>query len=565
MDASLTGPNRLSKPMRRTLLILRWLFVGRLVVASAVFLAALVAWADASREQTLVATLALVSAMVVTALGLWWVSIQRRGASDLFLYLQLLYDMVLVTAVVHITHAPTQLSPYAPLYVLAIAGAALLLPVRGGMLLGALGAVMYLADVVFVATRQPQAAIPLGSAALQVVLFLLVAIATAQLGARLRRADTALGEMESELRQLRLDVGEMLAAIDTGLLTVDGSGRLAHINDAARSLTGLTAEAVGQQVLDRLDGVAPGLGAVVRRTAARRQPERRIEIRAQRAEGERILGLRTTLVERGGTPWVTVVLQDITDVKQLEELVRRAERLQAVAELGASLAHEIRNPLASIRSAVEQLAADQLEPGDRAVLRRLVMAESERLTRLLSDFMEFSRVEMRRWSRLDLDALIAGAIELVERHPDRSPGTRIEYHSERGGIEVHGDQDLLHRALFNLVLNAVQYSGLAGLVRVEVAALDESELPVGVDVARPERVRVLDSGPGVRAEDAAHIFDPFYSTRAGGTGLGLALVHRAVEAHRGAILVEAHHGPGACFAMYLPAHDAQEAEVAIPV
>jgi signal transduction histidine kinase len=237
--------------------------------------------------------------------------------------------------------------------------------------------------------------------------------------------------------------------------------------------------------------------------------------------------------------------------------------LQAVAELGASLAHEIKNPLASIRSAVEQLAADELATADRVVLRRLVLVESERLSRLLSDFMEFSRVEMRRWALLDVDALLLGAIELVQQHPDRPPETEIRY-QPAGGIQLHGDQDLLHRAFFNLVLNAVQHAGPAGMVRVEVARVSDVELPVGVEVEHALRVRVRDSGAGVREEDVARLFDPFYSTRAGGTGLGLALVHRAAEAHRGAILVEPHEGPGACFTMYLPAHTVQEAEIGVP-
>jgi signal transduction histidine kinase len=129
---------------------------------------------------------------------------------------------------------------------------------------------------------------------------------------------------------------------------------------------------------------------------------------------------------------------------------------------------------------------------------------------------------------------------------------------------VYGDHDLLHRALFNLVLNAVQHSGPAGLVQVEVVRVTAAELPVGVEVEQPVRVRVRDSGPGVREEDVARLFDPFFSTRAGGTGLGLALVHRAVEAHHGAILVEPHDGPGALFTMYLPAHTVQEAEIGVP-
>ena len=530
--------------------VLRWLFTGRLVVATSIFVAALVMWQSATQLQTLVATLALVSALAMTALGVWRVIVQRRVPGTNFLYLQILYDTLLVTAIVHITHEPAelQLSPYAPLYIFVIAAAALLLPLPGGMLIGALASLLYLVDVLLLDMHS----LP---ALLQVGLFVLVAIATAALGDRLRRTGTALGAVQSALRQLRLDVNEMLAAIDTGMVTVDGEGRLAHLNDAARDLLALDpARWYGRAVLDELDRCAPGLGTVIRRTASTSQEVRRYELRQQRPDGDRYLSLRTTLLEREGVPWVTAVLQDVTEGKQVEDLIRRAERLQAVAELGASLAHEIKNPLASIRSAVEQIAGTRATGEDRETLRRLVVVESERLSRLLSEFMEFSRVEMRRWGVVDLGAVARDAIELVAQHPDRGARARIELVGPVAPVEVDGDQDLLHRAVFNLVLNAVQHSGPDGHVRVDLTPIPAGELPTSVAVSEPVRLRVFDSGPGVRDEDIERMFDPFYSTRQGGTGLGLALVHRAVEAHRGAILVDGVKGNGACFTVYLPAH-----------
>lgn len=542
--------------------MLRWLYTGRLVLATAIFIAALAAWRDATNQQTLVATLALLSAMVATAAGVWWTYVLRRHPGSNFLYVQVLYDTALVTAVVHITHDLPTLSPYAPLYIFVIAAAALLLPLPGGMLIGTLASLLYFADVLLVASWAPSwAPVHTVPAMLQVGLFVLVAIATAALGDRLRRTGTALGAVESELRQLRVDVDEMLAAIDTGLITVDGAGRLAHVNDGARALLSLGQESwLGRPVLELLDRTAPGLGTVIRRTAATRVAVRRFEIRQPRVDGDRYLSLRTTVLEREGMPWVTAVLQDITEGKQIEDLIRRAERLQAVAELGASLAHEIKNPLASIRSAVEQLAGSELHPDDRQVLRRLVVVESERLSRLLAEFMEFSRVEMRRWGVVNLGRVARDAIELVVQHPDRESGTRIELVDPLDCIEVDGDQDLLHRAVFNLVLNAVQHSGQNGLVRVDVSRVPPFELPSSVQLDSPVRLRVMDSGPGIPEEDVARMFDPFFSTRKGGTGLGLALVHRAVEAHRGAILVDGNEGTGACFTVYLPAHVGRGAE-----
>ncbi|HSJ09037.1 MAG TPA: histidine kinase dimerization/phospho-acceptor domain-containing protein, partial [Longimicrobiales bacterium] len=396
--------------------MLRWLYLGRLVVASAIFVAALVAWQRATQYETLIATVAMFTAVAVSAAGAWWVEVRRREPSRNFVYAQVVYDVLLVTAAVHLTGGPQ--SPLAWLYVLSITAAALLLPLPGGMLIGALASILFFADVFFHPDYTP-ANLDL----LRIGLFCVVAVATAAVGDRLRRAGTALGAVESELRQLRLDNDDILGAIDTALVTVDGAGRLIQMNRAATSILGLSfTEWRGRAVLEELDRSAPGLGTLVRRTAATRVPVGRFEIRKRSALGDRYLGVRTTVLEREGMPSVTAVVQDITDSKQIEDLIRRAERLQAVAELGASLAHEIRNPLASIRSAVEQLAGDRLNRDDRDMLRRLVVVESERLSRLLADFMDFSRVEMRRWASVDLAGVTFDAVELAARHPDGGRG-----------------------------------------------------------------------------------------------------------------------------------------------
>jgi two-component system, NtrC family, sensor histidine kinase PilS len=538
--------------MERTERMLRWLYTGRLVMASAIFVAAVARWlATPQQVETLIATVALLSALAVTAVGIWWVEVSGRPVGRNFLYGQLVYDVLLVTAVVHVTGGSA--SPYPPLYILVISAAALLLPLPGGLLIGALSSILFIGDVVFLQLDDPTR-IDL----LRVGLFSIVAVVTAAVGDRLRRADTALGEIESELRQLRLDTNEILAAVDTAVVTVDGAGRLVYLNAAATDLLGVAeAEWSGREVLAELDRSAPGLGTLIRRTTSTRTGVTRFEIRRRSPMGDRYLGVRTTILEREDVPSVTAVIQDITDGRQMEDLMRRAERLQAVAELGASLAHEIRNPLASIRSAVEQLDSDRLGADDRQLLRRLVVTESDRLTRLLTDFMEFSRVEQPRWSALDLSAVACEAVDVATRHPDRCPDTTIEFIRPDTPLPVEGDRDLLHRAIFNLVLNAVQHSGPVGRVVVEVDQPADS-VPPSVQLDAPLRLTVRDSGPGLRDEDIPRLFDPFFTRREGGTGMGLALVHRAVEAHRGAIIVNNVNGSGACFTIYLPAHAGTE-------
>lgn len=544
--------------------MLRWLYLGRLILAFGVFAGAALVWEQTNQADTLIATLSLLAAIGFNGLSLWYTSVLKRPIGTNFLYSQVIFDALLVTAIVHITGGVN--SSFPPVYILVIAAGALMLPFSGGMLVAALASILYFADLIWFhvpdvanapAVRLILWPVPvqLASALAQIALFATVAVVVGALGDRLRRTGQALGQMESELRQLRLETDDILSAIDTGLVTIDDTGRLAYMNGAAEAVLGLQASAwLTREVLTELDQRAPGLGAVIRRTATSRQPVRRYEIRMRRGAEERVLGCRTTLLERPGMPWVTAVFQDITDTRQMEDLLRRTERLQAVAELGASLAHEIKNPLASIRSAIEQLDGQHLTENDRDILRRLVITESDRVSRLLSEFMEFSRVEVRRRSEVDIAKVTAEAIRLVEQHPDARGGAAIEYSAPHDVLMLDGDPDLLHRAVFNLVLNAVQHSGDGGRVRVELKPVTRRELPAGVQGSASVKLEVRDSGPGIPKEEIPRIFDPFFTTREGGTGLGLAMVHRAVEAHEGTILVDGHEGRGAQFTVYLPQH-----------
>jgi two-component system, NtrC family, sensor histidine kinase PilS len=347
-------------------------------------------------------------------------------------------------------------------------------------------------------------------------------------------------------------------------VTVDSEGRLAYINRAAEALLGIRSqEWLGRPVVEEMERIAPGLSSVVSRTLETGVPVNRYETHIRQGSRLRVLGVRTTALSREEEPWLTMVMQDITDALQAETLRRRTERLEAVAELSASLAHEIKNPLASIRSAVEQLTrpgrgGGKLGPGDREVLGGLVLTESDRLSRLLSGFIEYSRVEVSTRAHVDLVTVAREAIGVVRQHPE-SKGVVVRLEAE-SAVAVDGDADLLHRVVFNLVLNAVQHSAQGDTVAVEIDAVEGRDLPPGAQFRRAARLRVRDQGPGIRPQDVARVFDPFFTTRDGGGGLGLALVHRAVEAHDGTIFIDDAAAQGATFTIFIPAGRAQAAQ-----
>ena len=451
-------------------------------------------------------------------------------------------------------------SPFAPLYILLLGVAALLLSSRGGFLIGLLAITLYLASTLWGTGGALASAV-----VFQVGLFVIVALVTGYLGGRLRAAGAALGEVQTELAQLRLDTSDILNTMNTGVLTVDGHGALVYINPAGEEMLDVAGEEwIGQPVLEHLDRIAPGLGEVIARSARDQIALHRFETHPV-AEESFVLGVSTTLVDRSGeaAPVVTAIFQDITEKKRVEALRRRAERLEAIAGLSASLAHEIKNPLASIRSAVEQIASGQIDRDDDQLLKTLVTRESDRLSRLLTEFIDFARVKVTAPRPVDLVPVVRDVVQLVRAHPD-AHGRAIEVDIPTGEhpLRIRGAEDLLHRAMFNLVLNAVQWAGEDGEVRIAIDEVRSDLLSPALGALSLVRVTVTDTGPGVPEAIVDSIFDPFFTRRPGGSGLGLALVQRAVEAHSGAIFVDngpAHSGLGATFTLYLPALPADAA------
>jgi two-component system sensor histidine kinase PilS (NtrC family) len=523
-------------------------YLLRITLVTGILAGALYAWPEVPGQDTRLVVVMFLVAYAVTSVSFWYTHILGREPREDFLYAQVILDVVLVTGVVHVTGGPE--SGFAPIYILVVSAGALLLPLSGGVLVGALASMVYFADLVW--GFQSSFGMDVG---LQIGLFTLVALVTGLVGDRLRRAGQALGAVESELRQLRLDTGDILANLSTGVLTVDAQGRMAYANAAAQALLGLsTSEWMGRPVVDEVERRAPGMGKVL--LQALREGRRVDRFRATLREGGRNvrLGVSTAALDRGpGAPAsATAIFQDITDMELLEALNRRTERLEAVAALSASLAHEIRNPLASIRSAVEQFTSPSLDVEDRGTLQRLVLTESDRLSRLLSEFLEYSGLRLAAKHPVDLSALARDAVALVRQHPD-SRGVDFTCAGTGDPRWVDGDPDLLHRALFNLLLNAAQFAGEGGRVRVAVEDQRDRPFPRGTPIPAPVALSVSDTGPGVDPEVLDRIFDPFFSTRERGSGLGLAVVHRAVEAHQGAIFVDREEEGGARFVIYLPA------------
>jgi len=527
--------------------LLRSVYVGRLCVASAIYVSAAFNINVAAPLDLLVTSFLLVATVVVTIASYWYTHIRGRAPGRTFRYAQALYDVALITTVVHITGGPQ--SDLTPLYVPLIAVTAVLMPPASTALITALVGIVYFADVFFGHTTPMTAQV-----GLQLSVFVAVAAVTAYFSSRVSVMGAEREALAGELRQVRLEAADVLRNIPTGIVTVDADGQLLYCNPAAEQILGFKERQWrGRSVMPEFARIAPEFWAAITATARRGVRAMRVEATVRRPERTFPIGVTTTTleVEPGGTPRVTAIFTDISDSKRLEELHLRAERLEAVAELSASLAHEIKNPLASIRSSVEQLGRAKRANPDEKFLTGLVVRESDRLSRLLSEFLDFSRVRATECRPLDLHAIAAAAIRLVREHPDCPDDAVIDLAG--GNTAMEGDEDLLHRVVSNLVLNAVQAAGKGARVTVRTGRPASHELPRGAGMENPVALAVSDNGPGIPENLRARLFDPFVTGRVGGTGLGLAIVQRAVEAHRGLVLVDSTEGKGTTFTVYFPA------------
>jgi two-component system sensor histidine kinase PilS (NtrC family) len=531
--------------------------MGRMAIATAILVAAIVLWGEAAPSDTLIATLAFAVATITTVGSVILSRLEGRSPRRGFYVAQCVIDLLLVTAVVHVTGGWS--SQFAALYILVIAGAALLLPFRDGLSVTGAACALYAMEVGLLRPVD----VPLAALGIQLVVFISVSVGSGYVVLRLRQAGAGREFLAAQLVKVQLEAADILRTIRSGIVTVDNQGRLLYANPAASELLGIDFRAyTGRQVLPSLRGVAPRLAELLDRAAKELVRTNRAEARIRRKGEELEIGVTTTVAEDtgpDGTPAATAIFQDISDSKKISALNVRAERLQAVAELSASLAHEIRNPLASIRSATEQLARMQVPSGterdvDQRVLHDLVVRESDRLSRLLADFLDFARARVSQLEPVAIGELVRRAALLAAAHPDRKPGASVEIAVAPELPTIDGDEDLLHRAVFNLVLNAVQVVGPEGQVQVTVGwhlPSGEGSAPTAI-TGDLLAITVRDDGPGIPDHLRDRLFEPFVSARSGGSGLGLPVVHRAVEAHRGIVLVDALE-PGTCFTLLIPA------------
>jgi two-component system sensor histidine kinase PilS (NtrC family) len=501
-------------------------------------------------------------ALAFVATALYGVVLPRVRRRRRFAAVNVATDIGMVSALVYFSgNADTV---FAFLYLLVAVYGALLFERRGALAVAALAALAYAGVLVLGRALGPvpdsAAALPrallVGTWAVHSLATLAAAALASVLSAELRRTGEALRQRTHDLDRLWRLHRHTVESLMSGLLTIDPEGRITSFNPEAERITGLRAhQALGRDV----DEVLPGVrGEAIARAGAAGGARARVRLAYRSSRGGSYLGVGAYVLrdDEGRPSGHVVIFQDVTEVVEMERELRRSERLAAVGQLSASMAHEIRNPLAAISGAIQVLGRGGEGRRAREESRRLmeiVLRETDRLNRLLTEFLEYARPGPLRLEALPLAEAVAEVLAIFDA--SRPGGVEVSVDLEPG-LSLRADPGQLRQVLWNLLLNAAQAMPGGGTIALGARAVGPQDGPAGRRNDREEggwvEIAVRDAGVGIPAEALERIFDPFFTTKPGGTGLGLATVHRIVEEHGGSIRVQSAEGKGTTFQLRLP-------------
>jgi two-component system sensor histidine kinase PilS (NtrC family) len=494
----------------------------------------------------------------VYALTVLYRYLLRKSDDLLFLaYLQTSIDILLVTFLVYLTGGID--SGLSILYHLTIISASIILYRRGGYLAASLSSILYGAmldmqyyEILGLTRSQNFTA---GQVFYQVFIsilsFYIVALLSGYLSERLRTTRQALREKSIDFEDLRVLQEHVLRSVGSGILTVDLQGHITSWNPAAEQVTGYRYDEIKNRWQEVFGG---SIKELFGHTDSLRERPFRFNGHVVKKDGTTaLLGLTASLLkdEQNTVRGIILTFQDITKLVEMEERIRRQERLATVGSLAAGIAHEIRNPLASLSGSIQLLQGGLELKGDDIRLMDIVVRETDRLNAIITEFLEYARPESALVEQIELLSVLDETIVLLKNSRNFTDTIRITS-DVAPHIQLKGNAQRLRQVFWNLLINACQAMPQGGMLSVKAASFPHAD-----DDTLWCEIEITDTGRGIEKEHLGKIFDPFFTTKTGGTGLGLSIAYRIIEDHRGTISVESEPGRGTRFRVRLPMTDDQ--------
>lgn len=493
--------------------------------------------------------------IVYALTGVYWYLLRKVKNLLFLVYLQISGDIILVTVLVHLTGGID--SGFTLLYHLTIISASINLYRRGGYLSASLSSILYGAmldmqyyNVLgFVRSQNFTAVQVLFQVFINILSFYIVALLSGYLSERLRATRRELQEKSIDFEDLRALQEHILRSVGSGIMTMDLRSNIASWNPAAEQITGYS----HSEIKDRWNGVFGGsIKGIFGHTDLLKERHYRFDGQIVKKDGSTaILGMTASLLkdDANAVRGIILIFQDITKMVEMEERIRRQERLASVGSLAAGIAHEIRNPLASLSGSIQVLQGELDLKGDNKYLMEIVVRETDRLNTIITEFLEYARPKASQQEEVELLPVLDETIMLLKNSRDFSEriGITREVNPQ---IRLRGDTQRLRQVFWNFLINSCQAMPNGGDITVSAKSLSPGE-----DDESWCEIIIADTGVGIAREHLDKIFDPFFTTKTAGTGLGLAIAYRIIEDHGGIIMVDSDPGKGTRVKVMLPLSD----------
>jgi len=334
---------------------------------------------------------------------------------------------------------------------------------------------------------------------------------------------------------------EVVTSLPVGLIATDKNGRIAFYNSAAEGITGLDlSKARGEDPENILPNHFCGLKEALDRGESISEKEMVCEFVENKMVPVSVSASKI-INEEGQFVGHVLILRDLGEVRRLQDEVRRKEKLAAIGGLAAGVAHEIRNPLSSIKGIASYFKNKFEEDSDDKEAAGVMIQEVDRLNRVISELLEFARPTQLNLKATDVNDMLEHSVRLIQQEA-ATKGITIKLNLSQQRLAAEMDSDRFSQCLLNLYLNSLQAMDSGGQLTIEYSITERNLI----------KIEIKDTGSGIKSEDLNKIFDPYFTTKTKGTGLGLAIVHKIIEAHKGEIKVHSVFGQGTAFTIIIP-------------